>query len=222
MNSIAEIAPVADRSGRLPALVEDVPFLASLPAASRERLLSNARIERSAPREVLLKEGEVPTALHVVLSGIVDLSCTYKSHEYTALILSAGDVSMPAAALFQEHYLIAARTLTPARILMIDAEVLREEARRSPELALSLARIMAGQWRLALKIIRISSAERLPSASRRSCFGSTTQNLWAQWPKSRSRNGSWRRALECSRRRFRAHCRPLPPTDFISGVERLC
>jgi len=153
MNSIAEIAPVADRSGRLPALVEDVPFLASLPAASRERLLSNARIERSAPREVLLKEGEVPTALHVVLSGIVDLSCTYKSHEYTALILSAGDVSMPAAALFQEHYLIAARTLTPARILMIDAEVLREEARRSPELALSLARIMAGQWRLALKII---------------------------------------------------------------------
>ena len=60
---------------------------------------------------------------------------------------------MPAAALFEEHYLIAARTLTPARILVIDADTLRAEASRSPELALSLARILAGQWRLALKII---------------------------------------------------------------------
>jgi|SRR5689334_14949054 len=153
MNSIAEIVPVADRARRLQALADDVPFLASLPPATRERLLENARIERVAARELLLKEGEVPKDLHIVLSGSVDLSCTYKSHEYTALILSAGDVSMPAAALFQEHYLISARTLTAARMLMIDAATLREEASRSPELALSLAKIIAGQWRLALKII---------------------------------------------------------------------
>ncbi|MGE5063312.1 MAG: cyclic nucleotide-binding domain-containing protein, partial [Myxococcales bacterium] len=114
MNTIAEIVPMADRAGRLQTLVEDVPFLAALPPATRARLLEDARIERFAARDLLLKEGEVPKYLHIVLSGIVDLSCTYKSHEYTALILSAGDVSMPAAALFEEHYLIAARTLTPA------------------------------------------------------------------------------------------------------------
>ena len=153
MNTIAEIVPMADRAGRLQTRVEDVPFLAALPPATRARLLEDARIERFAARDQLLKEGEVPKDIHIVLSGIVDLSCTYKNHEYTALILSAGDVSMPAAALFEEHYLIAARTLTPARILMIDAQALRVEAGRSPELALSLARILAGQWRLALKII---------------------------------------------------------------------
>jgi CRP/FNR family transcriptional activator FtrB len=60
---------------------------------------------------------------------------------------------MPAAALFQEHYLISARALTAARILMIDGKAFRDEARRSPELALGIARIIAGQWRLALKII---------------------------------------------------------------------
>jgi CRP/FNR family transcriptional activator FtrB len=67
--------------------------------------------------------------------------------------MSAGDISMPAAALFQEHYLISARALTAARILMIDGKAFRDEARRSPELALGIARIIAGQWRLALKII---------------------------------------------------------------------
>lgn len=153
MNSIAEIIPAADRASRIEALAGQVPFLAALPVPTRERLLEKARIERFAQRAVLLKDGEVPKDLHIVLNGIVDLSCTYKAHECTALILSAGDVSMPAAALFQEHYLISARALTPARVLLIDSETLREEARRSPELALSLARIIAGQWRLALKII---------------------------------------------------------------------
>ena len=153
MNSIAEIIPHAERVGRLQAIADDVPLIASLPAASRERLLQHARIERFPARALLLKEGEIPTDLHIVLTGSVDLSCTYKSHECTALIHSAGDVSMPAATLFHEHYLIAARTLTPARIMMIDAEAFRIEAIRCPELALGVARIIAGQWRLALKII---------------------------------------------------------------------
>jgi CRP/FNR family transcriptional regulator, transcriptional activator FtrB len=153
MNNLVEIVPTADRAGRLQTLADEIPLLASLPAATRERLLKNARVERLGPRAVLLKEGEVPKDLHIVLSGSIDLSCTYKSHECTAMILSAGDVSMPAAALFQEHYLISARTLTATRVLMIDAKDFREEARRSPELALGVARIISGQWRLALKII---------------------------------------------------------------------
>jgi CRP/FNR family transcriptional activator FtrB len=60
---------------------------------------------------------------------------------------------MPAAALYAEPYLISARALTPSRILTIDAAVVRHEAQGCTELALALARIMAGQWRVALKII---------------------------------------------------------------------
>ena len=46
MNTMAEIVPVADRVSRLQTLVEDVPFLAVLPPATRGRLLEDARIER--------------------------------------------------------------------------------------------------------------------------------------------------------------------------------
>jgi len=153
MSTVAESLAVPDRTDRLRSIAGEIPLIGSLPRESRERLLQHSRIERFPPRSLLLSEGEIPKDMHIVLSGIVDLSCTYKGHEYTALIMSAGDISMPAAALFQEPFLISARALTATRLLTVDADAFRSEARRSPELALSIARIIAGQWRLALKII---------------------------------------------------------------------
>jgi CRP/FNR family transcriptional activator FtrB len=124
-----------------------------LPGPVRDRLLQSSRVERFAARSELFTRGQIPKELHIVLGGIIDLSCAYKSNEYTALMMAAGDVFMPAAALYAEPYLISAHALTASRILMIDAEIVRREAKRSTELALGLARIMAGQWRIALKII---------------------------------------------------------------------
>jgi CRP/FNR family transcriptional activator FtrB len=67
--------------------------------------------------------------------------------------MARGDVFVPAAALYEEPYLVSAGALTPARLLMIDAQTVREQTRSCPKLALGIARIMAGQWRVALKII---------------------------------------------------------------------
>lgn len=131
----------------------DVPFLAGLPEDVRARLADASHVERFAPRAELFSGGDMPRHLHVVLNGIVDLSCAYKGHECTALMMAAGDVFMPAAALYSEPYLISGRALTPSRLLIIDAEAVRREAQGCTELALALARILAGQWRVALKII---------------------------------------------------------------------
>ena len=131
----------------------DVPFLACLPDDVRARLAEASRVERFAPRAELFTGGDMPHHLHVVLNGIVDLSCACKRHECTALMMAAGDVFMPAAALYSEPYLISGRALTASRLLIIDAKAVRREAQACTELALALARIMAGQWRVALKII---------------------------------------------------------------------
>jgi CRP/FNR family transcriptional activator FtrB len=152
MNNIANVS-IANGSTWLECGTADLPLLGALPEPVRERLLEASRVERVVPREELFCGAEVPTHLHIVLSGIIDLSCTYKSSECTVLMMAAGDVFMPAAALYEERYLVSARALTPSRILMIDAEVVRKEARGCSELALALARVMAGQWRVALKII---------------------------------------------------------------------
>ena len=153
MSSVADMARIADRPSALGCAAADIPLLAGLPKATQQAILSSSKIERFAPRAQIFGDGEAPQHLHIVLSGIVDLSCTYKAHECTALVMAAGDVFMPAAALYSEPYLVSARALTASRMLMIDAEVVRQQARGCTELALALARVLAGQWRVALKII---------------------------------------------------------------------
>jgi CRP/FNR family transcriptional activator FtrB len=140
-------------SGRVECSPADIPLLNSLPKAVRDRLMAASRVERLAARAELFRDGEAADVLHIMLSGIVDLTATYRGAECSALMMAAGDVFMPAAALHSEPYLITGRALTSTRILMIDAKIVRQEARASTELAVALARIMAGQWRVALKII---------------------------------------------------------------------
>src|SRR4029078_431421 len=151
MSNVADIA--AAGHDRLATVAADLPLLAGLPPSVRERLLQASRIERIAPRADIFTKGETPDHLHIVLSGLVDLSCTYKGNECTALLMAAGDVFMPAAALYDEPYLISAHALTASRIRTIAAGAVRREAEGCTEVALALARVMAGQWRVALKII---------------------------------------------------------------------
>jgi CRP/FNR family transcriptional activator FtrB len=152
MTDLADSASTGAPSNELGSAA-DAPLLRGLPAVVRQRLLHSARVERFAPRAEVIRVGETPSHLHVVLSGLIDLSCTYKGNECSALMMAAGDVFMPAAALYAEPYLVSAHALVATRILMIDAKLVQRETERCPELALVLARIMAGQWRIALKII---------------------------------------------------------------------
>lgn len=153
MGSITDSVSVADGADRFGCPVAEIPLLGSLPKPLRERLIGASRVESFAPRTQLFGGAEMPSHLHIMLNGIVDLSCSYRGNEFTVLMMAAGDVFMPAAALYSEPYLISAHALTASRILMVDAEAVRQEAGKCPELALALARVMAGQWRVALKII---------------------------------------------------------------------
>jgi CRP/FNR family transcriptional regulator, transcriptional activator FtrB len=153
MELATQSASAVDCAGGIDADIGDIPLLGDLPKATREELLRAARIERFAPSARIFEESETPQFLYVVLAGIIDLSCSYKRNECTALLLSRGDVFMPAAALYEEPYLVSAGALTPSRLLLIDAQTVRQQTSRCPQLALGIARIMAGQWRVALKII---------------------------------------------------------------------
>jgi CRP/FNR family transcriptional activator FtrB len=151
VSTSSQSRPEADTSARHPG--SEAAFLVRLPGDVRDRLLSRSRVERYAPRAEIFHGGEIGSHLHVVLSGLVDLSCRYKGRECTAMMMAAGDVFMPAAALYEEPYLVSANALMASRLLVIDGGAIRKEAQRSTELALALSRVMAGQWRVALKII---------------------------------------------------------------------
>jgi CRP/FNR family transcriptional regulator, transcriptional activator FtrB len=130
-----------------------LPLLRSLPEPQLERVLRGARLEHFAPDKVLFEEGGQPEYLHGIISGVVELFQSGAAGDRGILLMSAGDIFMPAAALFDEPYLNAARVLTPARILLIDAAIIREEASRPTELSIEISRALAGQFRMAVRHI---------------------------------------------------------------------
>jgi CRP/FNR family transcriptional activator FtrB len=160
-NVAADVLIEPARNG-LPAAAKDIHLLAGVPEAARDRILSRATIERFQARELLFSEGDIPEKLYVVLSGIVDLSRLHGERECNVMMMLAGDLFMAAATLYREPSLISARTLTPCKILVINAETVRDEARRSPALARNISQVLAGQWRVALRII-LELKCRLPS-----------------------------------------------------------
>ncbi|TFI57536.1 cyclic nucleotide-binding domain-containing protein [Sphingomonas parva] len=130
-----------------------VPLFAGLASDVTDRLLSKASVKRFPPGSVLFNQGEVGKVVHVLLSGIVELSRVDGPRECGVLLANGGDVFVPVAALFQEPYLTSARVLTSARLLLLDAGVLHEEALRTPDLAMRMIQLIGGQWRMAVRHI---------------------------------------------------------------------
>jgi CRP/FNR family transcriptional regulator, transcriptional activator FtrB len=133
--------------------ISDIPLFASLGEASRRRLLGAARTERVPASATLFQAGEHATDLHILLRGMIDIACTYRGKHCTAMLMTSGDVLMLGSPLYSEPYLVSAQTLTPCRIMKINADLVRDEASRTPELAFAIARLLAGHWRIALRII---------------------------------------------------------------------
>lgn len=135
------------------AAVERLPLFAGLDDAQIERLLEGAVIQRYAPGTVLFQEGESARHFPVLVSGIAELTKMEGRRECGVLMLSAGDVFMPAAALYDEPYLTSARILTNARVLCLEIPAVRRELEACAAFTARIARIMGGQWRMAVRHI---------------------------------------------------------------------
>lgn len=133
--------------------IAEIPLFARIPRAGRDRLLESSRVERFAAGTTIFSEGETPKHFHALLRGMVDLSSNYRGRHCTVLLLTPGDSFMPSAAISDEPYLLSARALLPSRVLMIEADVVRREAKQSPEFGIAISRLLAGQFRLSLRII---------------------------------------------------------------------
>ena len=130
-----------------------VPLFAALNEEQLGRLLLRAKVQTVAAGSVLFNEGEEPAYLYVLLRGVVELYTASETRECGILLLSPGDIFMPAASLFNEPYLNSARVLRRARLVMLDVEIMRREIHRAPALANGLSRALAGQFRMAVRQI---------------------------------------------------------------------
>jgi len=136
---------------------EDLPevrgllLFADLEAANFEELMQAAYLQRFPPQVQLINEGEQADFLHVVVEGTVELFASTNGRETTMAIIEPVATFIMAAVLRDAPYLMSARTLSPARILMIPSENVRAVFERDAAFARSIVREMSARYRDLVK-----------------------------------------------------------------------
>jgi CRP/FNR family transcriptional activator FtrB len=143
-------------------LIRHLPLFADVSPEQMPELIDAAALQRFAPDTRLFHQGDHPDFLHILIEGTVELSAvSADGRESVIEIVTAVDSFILAAALTDAPYLMGARVIEPARILLLPAALLRAELLRCPRLALAIMASMAVQFRgmvRQLKDIKLRSA----------------------------------------------------------------
>jgi len=116
-------------------------------------LLDASSVRQYRAGSIILHQGDRVEGLFIVRSGLVDLTRIDGQHECGVLLLSARDLLLPAASLFDERSLVTARALTTSRMMVIDNKTAAAALAQSPAFAANLMKAMSGQWRMAVRTI---------------------------------------------------------------------
>jgi CRP/FNR family transcriptional regulator, transcriptional activator FtrB len=103
-----------------------LPLLAGLPKEHLGQLLKGAYLQRFPAHVELIRQGDPADFLHVVVDGQVEVYSHYRDRETTVAVIGPGDCFILAAVFLDRLYLKSARSLTPARLLLLPASAVRE------------------------------------------------------------------------------------------------
>lgn len=117
-------------------------------------LMQVAYLQRFPPQVQLITESEPADFLHVVVEGTVELFAKANNRETTMAIIEPVSTFILAAALRDAVYLMSARSLTPARILMIPAQNIRSIFERDAAFARSMVCELAIRYRDMVKLLK--------------------------------------------------------------------
>ncbi len=117
-------------------------------------LMNASFLQRFPQHVVLVEEGNLPDFLHVVVEGTVELFGGSAQRETTLDIIRPVTTFILAAVIRDEAYLKSARTLTPARILMIPAAAVRDVFDRDAHFARAIVTELASRYRSLVRALK--------------------------------------------------------------------
>jgi CRP/FNR family transcriptional regulator, transcriptional activator FtrB len=135
-------------------LVKKIPFVANAEPEHLVELLRGAYLQRFPSHVELIREGESPDFLHIVVEGQVELFSRYRDRETTVAVLGPGGSFILAAVILDKPYLKSARVLSSARILMIPSETVRQIFDADARFARGLTCELAQAYRGVLKELK--------------------------------------------------------------------
>jgi CRP/FNR family transcriptional activator FtrB len=117
-------------------------------------ILRPAFLQRFPAGVELVREGDPADFLHVVVEGKVEVFSAYRDRETTVSVLDAGQCFIMAAVVLDRVYLKSARSLTPARILLLPADLVRRIFVADAAFARCLASDLAASYRMLVKELK--------------------------------------------------------------------
>ncbi len=146
-------------------MIRALPLFCDMSEANFKQLVSAAFLQRFPQHVGLISEGDLPDFLHIVVDGSVELFGTHDGHETTIDIIRPVTTFILAAVIRDAVYLKSARTLTPAQVLMIPAQTVRDVFGRDAAFARAIVNELAERYRGVVRSLKNeklrNSAERL-------------------------------------------------------------
>jgi CRP/FNR family transcriptional activator FtrB len=127
--------------------VRNLPLFRNMRAANFQTLMQGAYAQRFPGRLELIQQGQRADFLHVVVEGSVELYADWQGASTTMAVVRPVGTFILAACIRDLPYLMSARTLEPARVLLVPASDLRAAFREDPEFAVSIVGELAGAFR---------------------------------------------------------------------------
>jgi CRP/FNR family transcriptional activator FtrB len=138
------------------------PWLAAVSDARLEALARHAVLHRVPAGSKLFEQAETPSFGQILLAGAVELLGVRGQDEIRIELVQPVDLLLPAAVLTRQPYLLRARVLDEAYLLMIHADAFRDAVAEDHALCLAVLACQAAQFRRQVKQaknIRLRSAE---------------------------------------------------------------
>ncbi len=135
-------------------LVRDLPLFREMAANHFDTLINAALLQKLPEHITLIQQGETPDFLHILVEGSVEQFTAWDKRETTIDILRPVTTFILAAVIRDEVHLQSARTLTPARVLMIPAETVRDVFGRDAAFARAIVNELAERYRSVVRILK--------------------------------------------------------------------
>lgn len=139
-----------------------VPWLVNVADATLGGLADQAVLHVSPAGVQLFEQAETPGVAQFLLAGVVELLAVRGVEETLVELVQPFDLILPAAVLSRQPYLVRARVMSEARLLLIPAEAFRRAVAVDHALCLAVLACQAAQFRRQMKLaksVRLRSAE---------------------------------------------------------------
>ena len=145
-------------------LIRALPLFRDMSEENFAELVNAAFLQRFPQHTTLITEGDLPDFLHIVVDGSVEMFSVHNGHETTIDIMRPVTTFILAAVIRDAVYLKSARALSPAQILMIPAQTVRDVFDRDAAFARAIVNELAERYR---SIVRALKNEKLRTSAER-------------------------------------------------------